>query len=192
MPTIDPLADLLDEAVRRARALVTAKNQDLKGEEAEHVARVVGIGAVKYADVSKHRASDYVFDWDAMLNFEGNTAPYLQYAYARIQSLFRRGGIDPERLTEAPVISNETERRLGVSLLRFQETLEQVANEALPHYLSGYLYGLAGDFMKFYETCPVLNAPATERDHRLKLCALTGETLKRGLGLLGIGTVDRM
>ena len=186
------LADLLDEAVRRARALVTAKNQDLKGEEAEHVARVVGIGAVKYADVSKHRTSDYVFDWDAMLNFEGNTAPYLQYAYARIQSLFRRGGIDPERLTEAPVISNETERRLGVSLLRFQETLEQVASEALPHYLSGYLYGLAGDFMKFYETCPVLNAPATERDHRLKLCALTGDTLKRGLGLLGIGTVDRM
>ena len=186
------LADLLDEAVRRARALVTAKNSELDNEEADHIARVVGIGAVKYADVSRHRASDYVFDWDAMLSFDGNTAPYLQYAYARIQSLFRRGGVDPSNLTAAPVISNETERRLGVALLRFQETLEQVASEALPHYLSGYLYGLAGDFMKFYETCPVLDAPGAEREHRLKLCALTGETLKRGLGLLGIETVDRM
>ena len=186
------LADLLDEAVRRARILVTEKNRDLDEAEVDRISRVVGIGAVKYADVSKNRASDYVFDWDTMLNFDGNTAPYLQYAYARIQSLFRRGGVDPSRLTDAPVISNETERRLGVALLRFQETLEQVASEALPHYLSGYLYGLAGDFMKFYETCPVLDAPVAVRDHRLKLCALTGETLQRGLGLLGIETVDRM
>ena len=186
------LADLLDEAVRRARILVTEKNRDLDEAEVDRISRVVGIGAVKYADVSKNRASDYVFDWDAMLNFDGNTAPYLQYAYARIQSLFRRGGVDPSRLTDVPVISNETERRLGVALLRFQETLEQVASEALPHYLSGYLYGLAGDFMKFYETCPVLDAPVAVRDHRLKLCALTGETLQRGLGLLGIETVDRM
>ena len=186
------LADLLDEAVRRARVLVAEKNPELGGEEADRVAHVVGIGAVKYADVSKHRASDYVFDWDAMLSFDGNTAPYLQYAYARIQSLFRRGGVNPECLTEVPVISNELERRLGVSLLRFQETLEQVASEALPHYLSGYLYGLAGDFMRFYETCPVLDAPGTVRDHRLKLCALAGDTLKTGLGLLGIETVDRM
>ncbi len=186
------LADLLDEAVRRARSLVIEKNPELDEEEADRIARVVGIGAVKYADVSKHRASDYVFDWDAMLNFDGNTAPYLQYAYARIQSLFRRGDVDPSALTEAPAISNETERRLGVALLRFQETLELVAAEALPHYLSGYLYSLAGDFMKFYETCPVLDAPGALRDHRLKLCALTGETLQRGLGLLGIETVDRM
>ena len=186
------LADLLDEAVRRARALVTERNPELDSEEADRIARVVGIGAVKYTDVSKHRASDYVFDWDAMLNFDGNTALYLQYAYARIRSLFRRGGIDPQCLTDAPVISNETERRLGVSLLRFQETLEQVASEALPHYLTGYLHGLAGDFTRFYETCPVLSAPAPVRDHRLKLCALTGETLRKGLGLLGIGTVERM
>ena len=186
------LADLLDEAVRRARILVTEKNRDLDEAEVDRIARVVGIGAVKYADVSKNRASDYVFDWDTMLNFDGNTAPYLQYAYARIQSLFGRGGVDPSSLTEVPDISNETERRLGVALLRFQETLEQVASEALPHYLSGYLYGLAGDFMKFYETCPVLDAPVAVRDHRLKLCALTGETLKQGLGLLGIETVDRM
>ena len=186
------LADLLDEAVRRARILVTEKNRDLDEAEVDRISRVVGIGAVKYADVSKNRASDYVFDWDTMLNFDGNTAPYLQYAYARIQSLFRRGGVDPSSLTEVPSISNETERRLGVALLRFQETLEQVASEALPHYLSGYLYGLAGDFMKFYETCPVLEAPVAVRDHRLKLCALTGETLQWGLGLLGIETVDRM
>ena len=186
------LADLLDEAVRRARVLVAEKNTELDGEEADRIAHVVGIGAVKYTDISKHRASDYVFDWDAMLSFDGNTAPYLQYAYARIQSLFRRGGVNPARLTEAPVISHESERRLGVSLLRFQETLEQVATEALPHYLSGYLYRLAGDFMRFYETCPVLDAPGTVRDHRLKLCALTGDTLKTGLDLLGIETVDRM
>ena len=186
------LADLLEEAVRRARDLVTEKNPELEADEADRIARVVGIGAVKYADVSKHRSSDYVFDWDAMLNLDGNTAPYLQYAYARIQSLFRRGGVDPSDLTGVPAISNETERRLGVTLLRFQETLELVASEALPHYLSGYLYGLAGDFMKFYETCPVLDAPAAAREHRLKLCALTGETLKQGLGLLGIDTVDRM
>jgi len=127
-----------------------------------------------------------------MLNLDGNTAPYLQYAYARIQSLFRRGGVDPSNLNGVPVISNETERRLGVTLLRFQETLELVASEGLPHYLSGYLYGLAGDFMKFYETCPVLDAPGAGREHRLKLCALTGETLKQGLNLLGIETVDRM
>lgn len=186
------LADLLDEAVRRARVLVAEKNTELEGEDADRIAHVVGIGAVKYADVSRHRASDYVFDWDSMLSFDGNTAPYLQYAYARIQSLFRRGGVNPASLTQVPGISNESERRLGVSLLRFQETLEQVASEALPHYLSGYLYGLAGDFMRFYETCPVLDAPGAVRDHRLKLCALTGDTLKTGLGLLGIETVDRM
>ena len=186
------LADVLDEAVRRARVLVAEKNPELGGEEADRIAHVVGIGAVKYTDVSKHRASDYVFDWDAMLSFDGNTAPYLQYAYARIQSLFRRGGVNPDEPGRSSRHIERVRAAPGVSLLRFQETLEQVASEALPHYLSGYLYGLAGDFMRFYETCPVLDAPGAARDHRLKLCALTGDTLKRGLGLLGIETVDRM
>lgn len=186
------LADLLDEAVQRARDLVKQKNPDLGGEETERVARVVGIGAVKYADLSKHRMSDYVFDWDSMLSFDGNTAPYLQYAYARIQSLFRRGQVDASTLSGAPAIFEPAERQLGVTLLRFQETLEQVASEALPHYLCAYLYELASQFMKFYESCPVLDAPADIRGERLKLCALTAQTLEKGLELLGIETVDRM
>lgn len=186
------LADLLDEAVQRAFRLVKDKNPDLDDTEADYVARVVGIGAVKYADLSRHRSSDYVFDWNTMLSFEGNTAPYLQYAYARIQSLFRRGQVDPSTLSGSPHIEDPTERLLAVTLLRFQETIEQAATEALPHYLCGYLYNLASQFMKFYETCPVLNAPGTQRIERLKLCALTAQTLGDGLALLGIETVDRM
>ena len=186
------LASLLDEAVRRARTLVAGKNPDLTGAQADRVARVVGIGAVKYADLSKNRTSDYVFDWDTMLSFDGNTAPYLQYAYARIQSLFRRAGVDPASLVATPVVVAPEERRLAVMLLRFQETLEQVASEALPHHLCAYLFDLASRFMQFYETCPVLDAPERVRESRLKLSALTAETLRRGLGLLGIETVDRM
>ena len=187
------LQALLDEAVQRAQALVLAKRPGLGAAEAAEVARVVGIGAVKYADLMRHRAHDYVFDWDAMLSFDGNTAPYLQYAYARIKSLFRRGGVDAAtRAGTAPTIATEAERRLGIALLRFQETLEAAAADALPHHLCSYLFGLAGAFTRFYETCPVLDAPAAVRDSRLTLCALTGDTLKEGLGLLGIGTADRM
>ncbi|MDE0348368.1 MAG: arginine--tRNA ligase, partial [Gammaproteobacteria bacterium] len=186
------LADLLDEAVERARALLAEKNPDLTGAEAVRVARAVGIGAVKYADLSKNRTSDYVFDWDTMLSFDGNTAPYLQYAYARIQSIFRRAGVRPEGLEAAPAVVEPEERRLAVLLLRFQETLEQVASEALPHLLCTYLYELASRFMQFYEACPVLDAPGESRASRLRLCALTAETLQRGLGLLGIETVERM
>ncbi len=186
------LADLLDEAVRRAAALLAEKNPDLTGAEAERVARVVGIGAVKYADLVRNRTSDYAFDWDTMLSFDGNTAPYLQYAYARIQSLFRRAGVRPETVGGVPTVEAPEERRLAVLLLRLQETLEQVADDALPHLLCTYLYDLAGRFMQFYETCPVLDAPEAQRESRLKLCALTAETLQRGLGLLGIETVERM
>lgn len=186
------LADLLDEAVERARGLVEEKNPELTGAEADRVARAVGIGAVKYADLSKHRTSDYVFDWDTMLSFDGNTAPYLQYAYARIRSIFRRAGVRPEGLEATPAVAEPEERRLAVLLLRFQETLEQVASEALPHLLCTYLYELASRFMQFYEACPVLDAPGGLREGRLKLCALTAETLHRGLGLLGIETVERM
>ena len=186
------LADLLEEAVRRAAALLAEKNPDLTGADAERVARVVGIGAVKYADLVRNRTSDYAFDWDTMLSFDGNTAPYLQYAYARIQSLFRRAGVRPEGVGGIPALEVAEERRLAVLLLRLQETLEQVASEALPHLLCTYLYDLAGRFMQFYETCPVLDAPEALRESRLKLCALTAETLQRGLGLLGIETVERM
>ena len=189
----EKLAVLLEEAVRRADALVRRKSPELGDDAVQQVARVVGIGAVKYADLLRHRASDYVFDWDAMLSFDGNTAPYLQYAYARIRSLFRRADADPADLAQAtPTLGTGAERQLALALLRFQETLEAVAAEALPHYLCGYVYELAGAFMRFYETCAVLDAPPAIRRSRLRLCALTADTLRRGLGLLGIDTVERM
>ncbi|MCZ6888624.1 MAG: arginine--tRNA ligase [Gammaproteobacteria bacterium] len=187
------LAQLLTEARDRASKLVKSKNPGLNDPaEVANIARVVGIGAVKYADLSKNRTSDYVFDWDAMLSFDGNTAPYLQYAYARIQSLFRRGNVDIAALTGELVILEAPERRLAATLLKFQETLEQVAGDAMPHYLCTYLNEVASEFMRFYEHCPVLDADAGVRESRLRLCARTADVLKMGLGFLGIDTVDRM
>ena len=186
------LDHLLDEAVMRAGSVVREKNPSLSDEATEQVAQIVGIGAVKYADLSKNRTSDYIFDWDQMLSFEGNTAPYLQYAYARIRSLFRRGGIDTESLSGSPQIDNAHERQLALTLARFQETLELVATEAFPHYLCGYLYELAARYMQFYEHCPVLNAPDEVKQSRLLLCKRSADTLQTGLGLLGIETLERM
>ena len=184
------LLDFLDEATERARELVQAKNPALGAQEMDRVARAVGIGAVKYADLSKNRTGDYVFDWHAMMSFEGNTAPYLQYAYARIQSLFERGGVDAASLTGMPTIREPEEHALALQLARFQETLEQVAGTVMPHHLCTYLYDLAASFMRFYENCPVLDSDA--RDDRLLLCRHTAATLSRGLNLLGIETVERM
>ncbi len=184
------LLDLLDDATARARELVQAKNPALGAVEMDDVARAVGIGAVKYADLSKNRTSDYLFDWDAMLSFEGNTAPYLQYAYARVQSLFVRGQVDPRSLTGRPAIREPEEHALALQLARYQETLEQVAATVMPHHLCTYLYDLAAAFMRFYEHCPVLDSDA--RGDRLLLSKHTASTLSRGLGLLGIETVDRM
>ena len=184
------LLDLIDEAKTRARALVQTKNPYLGAREMDAVARAVGIGAVKYADLSKNRTSDYVFDWDAMLSFDGNTAPYLQYAYARIMSLFARGGIDPGSALSELVITEPLEHALALQIARLQETLELVATTVMPHHLCSYLYDLASAFMRFYETCPVLGSDAQES--RLLLCQRTAETLKTGLGLLGIETVNRM
>ncbi|MDE0419657.1 MAG: arginine--tRNA ligase [Gammaproteobacteria bacterium] len=184
------LLDLLDEATERARRLVQTKNPALEADEVDRVAHAVGIGAVKYADLSKSRTGDYVFDWDAMMSFEGNTAPYLQYAYARIQSLFQRGRVEAGSLTGTPTIREPVEHALALQLVRFQETLEQVAATVMPHHLCTYLYDLAAAFMRFYETCPVLDSDA--RDDRLLLCRHTADTLSRGLGLLGIETVERM
>jgi arginyl-tRNA synthetase len=186
------LAELLDEAEARAFALVGAKNPDLDERERREIARVVGIGAVKYADLSKNRTSDYVFDWDQMLSFEGNTAPYLQYAYSRTRSVFRRGAVDPEALTGAVIATTTQEHALAVTLLRLQEVLEQVAADGYPHFLCGYLYELASVFTRFYEACPILNAQGAVRDSRLLLCSRTAATLQQGLGLLGIDTVERM
>ena len=184
------LLDFLDEATVRARQLVEAKNPELDADEMDRVARAVGIGAVKYADLSKNRTGDYVFDWDAMMSFEGNTAPYLQYAYARIQSLFQRGQVDAAALTGAPTIGEPGEHALALQLARFQETLEQVAATVMPHHLCTYLYDLAAAFMRFYEHCPVLDSNV--RNDRLLLCRHTAATLSRGLDLLGIETVERM
>lgn len=184
------LLDFLEEATIRARRLVEAKNPELDDDEMDRVARAVGIGAVKYADLSKNRTGDYVFDWDAMMSFEGNTAPYLQYAYARIQSLFQRGQVDTAALTGAPTIREAEEHALALQIARFQETLEQVAATVMPHHLCTYLYDLASAFMRFYERCPVLDSEF--RNDRLLLCRHTAATLSRGLDLLGIETVDRM
>ncbi|MCY4562985.1 MAG: arginine--tRNA ligase [Gammaproteobacteria bacterium] len=186
------LTELLDEAEARALDEVSRHNADIGAAERAAIARAVGIGAVKYADLSKNRTSDYVFDWDRMLAFEGNTAPYLQYAYARIRSLFRRGAIDPESLEGAARPEAPAERALAVVLVRFEEVLDQVAAEGTPHLLCGYLYDLATKFTGFYEQCPILGAEAGERENRLRFAQCTARTMKTGLDLLGIETVDRM
>ena len=186
------LTELLDEAESRALDEVSRHNADAGAAERAAIARAVGIGAVKYADLSKNRSSDYVFDWDRMLAFEGNTAPYLQYAYARIRSLFRRGAIKPEALEGAARPEAPAERALAVVLVRFEEVLDQVAAEGTPHLLCGYLYDLATKFTGFYEQCPILGAEAGERENRLRFAQCTAQTLKTGLDLLGIETVDRM
>ncbi|EHE2154920.1 arginine--tRNA ligase [Salmonella enterica] len=188
------LADLLDEALERARRLVAEKNPDMPADELEKLANAVGIGAVKYADLSKNRTTDYIFDWDNMLAFEGNTAPYMQYAYTRVLSIFRKADIDEQALASALVIiSEDREAQLAARLLQFEETLTVVAREGTPHVMCAYLYDVAGLFSGFYEHCPILSAENDAvRNSRLKLAQLTAKTLKLGLDTLGIETVERM
>ncbi len=188
------LADLLDEALERARRLVAEKNPDMPADELEKLANAVGIGAVKYADLSKNRTTDYIFDWDNMLAFEGNTAPYMQYAYTRVLSVFRKAGIEESELLNATVeIKEDREAQLAARLLQFEETLNVVAREGTPHVMCAYLYDLAGLFSGFYEHCPILSAESESvRNSRLKLALLTAKTLKTGLDTLGIETVERM
>lgn len=186
------LADLLDEAVERAEKLISEKSTNLSAEEQHQVAEVVGIGAVKYADLSKNRTTDYVFDWDNMLTFEGNTAPYIQYAYTRIRSIFANSGIDPLQLAGEIQIKDDKERQLALTLLKFEEAINTVVKEGTPHVLCAYLYDLAGAFSSFYEHCPILNQAEAVKQSRLKLAALTAKVLKQGLDLLGIKTVEKM
>lgn len=188
------LADLLDEALERARRLVAEKNPDMPADELEKLANAVGIGAVKYADLSKNRTTDYIFDWDNMLAFEGNTAPYMQYAYTRVLSVFRKAGVEESELLNATVeIKEDREAQLAARLLQFEETLNVVAREGTPHVMCAYLYDLAGLFSGFYEHCPILSAESESiRNSRLKLALLTAKTLKTGLDTLGIETVERM
>ena len=187
------LMDLLTEAVDKAYELVSEKSPGLPEDARREIARVVGIGAVKYADLSQNRTSDYVFSWGKMLSLEGNTAPYMQYAYARIRSIFRKGEVKADELRGAEfTIAEPAERALAVKLLQLAETLQAVAGECLPNLLCGYLYELAGALMSFYESCPVLKADRALRASRLALCDLTARTIRCGLDLLGIETVEQM
>ncbi|MGI9277248.1 MAG: arginine--tRNA ligase [Endozoicomonas sp.] len=188
------LSDLLDEAEERAARLIASKETDLTEEQKVKVIKAVAMGSVKYADLSKNRTSDYVFDWDNMLAFEGNTAPYLLYAYTRISSIFRKAGIAESDLKGDILLGEQAERDLALQLGRFSETIEQAAREGMPHVLCAYLYDLSGAFMKFYEACPVNKDGVADvlRKSRLQVCSLTAKTLKQGLGLLGIDTVEQM
>ena len=190
------LESLLDEAIAEARKVVEENSPGLDDETKTRVAEVVGMGAIKYADLSQNRLSDYVFDWQKMMAMNGNTATYLQYAYARIQSIFRRGGVTPEQIRELSpeiVLNHPAERALGVRILRLPEVLELASEELKPNILTDYLFDLANAYSTFYEGCPVLKAESDERrDSRLALCDLTAQTLKHGLSILGIDVVDRM
>jgi arginyl-tRNA synthetase len=188
------LEDLLDEAILRAAAQVEDKSPDLPAETKAAVAKAVGIGALKYADLSTDRIKDYVFDWERMLSFDGNTAPYLQYAHARIRSILRRGEVDPATLVGVrPDLGEPQERALALAVLGFDAAVQETVETYSPHRLCTYLYDLASTYTAFYEACPVLKAPdEATRTSRLALCLLTARVLERGLGLLGIDAPERM
>lgn len=190
------LEPLLDEAVTRARKIVDENSGELEESERAAIADVVGMGAVKYADLCQNRASDYIFDWDKMISLNGNTAAYLQYAYARNRSIFRRGEIDPSTIGDRVAdvqITEPSERGLILELLRFSEAIQQAADDFKPNILCNYLYELSNAYSDFFRDCPVLKAPSEElKNSRLVLCELTARTLKTGLKLLGIETPERM
>jgi arginyl-tRNA synthetase len=190
------LESLLDEATAEARKVVDENSPDLDPSERQRVSEVVGLGAIKYADLCQNRISDYVFDWQKMMATNGNSATYLQYAYARIQSIFRKGGVTAAQVRNqrpAIALAHPAERGIGVRLLRLPEVLELAATDFKPNVLTDYLFDLANGFSTFFEECPVLKAESAERrDSRLALCDLTARTLKFGLGLLGIDVVERM
>jgi arginyl-tRNA synthetase len=192
------LESLLDEAVRRAGVVVAENDSDgrLSAEERREIAEVVGIGALKYADLSQNRTSDYTFSYDKMLLMNGNTATYMQYSYARVRSIFAKGGFDPAALRSGGAtikLTHPAERALGLQLLRLPESLAEVEAEYMPHHLTGYLFDLAKLYSAFFENCPVLKAESPDvRDSRLLLCDLTARTIRMGLDLLGIGVVERM
>ena len=194
------LKDLLEEAVQRAEKLVRESEADpdkrrgFLPDEIANIAQTVGIAAVKYADLCQNRSTDYVFSWDKMLSLQGNTAPYLLYAYARIRSIYRKGFESGEFIDSQSLIRLEhpAERSLAIRILQLAESIELVADNLLPNFLCDYLYDLAGRFMTFYESCPVLNAEPATGASRLRLCDLTARALAIGLDLLGISTLERM
>ncbi|WP_068547167.1 arginine--tRNA ligase [Thalassotalea crassostreae] len=188
------LAELLEEAVSRATDLMADKIADFSEQERSEIARKVGIGAVKFADLSKNRTSDYIFNWETMLSFEGATAPYLQYAYTRVQSIFKKAGINQQTLTNDILVNEPQEKALAVKLLQFEEVLDAVISECTPNLLCNYLYELASLYMSFYEACPILKEGIEEETKlsRLRLCNVVARTLYSGLDVLGIEVMDRM
>ncbi len=183
------LQDLVDESIERATQLVATKNQNLSKNQCAYIGKVVGIGAIKYAELSITRTSDYIFDWDIMLSFEGNTAPYLQYAFTRIRSLLAKANSVTE---EGWHIQQPIEQALRLKLLQFPDVIAQIAINSFPHELCNYLFELAGLYMKFYEQCPVINSEEPIRSSRLKLCELTSKVIEKGLSLLGIEVLEMM
>src|SRR5881296_639720 len=186
-----PLRDLLEEACKRARKIIEEKNPQLSDDEKSDIAQKIGIGAVKYADLSQYRMTDYVFSWDKMLALQGNTAPYLQNAYVRICSIFRKAGESAPRIGEL-VLADSAEINLAKRLCQFAETVPQVLNDFRPNILANYLFEAANSFHTFYEACPVLKSEEPPRTSRLALCDLTARVLKHGLGLLGIQVPEKM
>lgn len=198
------LTDLVDEAEARARKIIEERSPELRGDEQTQAARVIGIGALKYADLCQNRNLDYVFDWNKLLALQGNTAPYLIYAYVRIRSIFRLGvdgksaGLEPPTASAAgrdgmPFhLDTPEELNLAKHLIHFSDTVHSILDDHRPHLLATYLYELAVRFSRFYEACPVLKAEPAVRDGRLRLCEITARTLKKGLHLLGIETVEKM
>jgi arginyl-tRNA synthetase len=186
-----PLRQVLEEACARARKIVDEKNPGLSDVEKIDIAQTIGIGAVKYADLSQYRMSDYVFSWDRMLALQGNTAPYLQNAYVRIRSIFRKAG-DATPKIEKFVLNETAERTLAKRLCQFAEIVPQVLNDFRPNILANYLFELANSFHAFYEACPVLKSDEPVRSSRLALCELAGRVLQGGLDLLGIKVPEKM
>lgn len=185
------LADVLTEAVERARQTIEEKNQELAEQEKAEIARVIGIGSVKFAELSQFRMTDYIFDWDKMLSLKGNTAPYLINAYVRTRAVFRKLGSDIEG-AETISLTEDAEKTLALKLAQFAESVPAVLTDFRPNTLATYLYELATNYHTFYEHCPILRSEGVVRETRLALCELTGQVLKKGLGLLGIRTAERM
>jgi arginyl-tRNA synthetase len=186
-----PLRELLDEACKRARKIIEEKNPDLSEPNKVDIAQKIGIGAVKYADLSQYRMTDYVFSWNRMLSLQGNTAPYLQNAYVRIRSIFRRSG-EPVPKIDKLILRDRSEINLAKRICQFAEIVPQVLNDFRPNILANYLFELANSFHTFYEACPVLKSDEPVRGSRLALCDLSGRVLQRGLDLLGIKVPEKM
>jgi arginyl-tRNA synthetase len=187
------LIDLLDEAKQRALTIVHSKKNELTPDEQNHIAEVMSVAAIKYADLSSDRIKDYVFDWDRMLSFDGNSAPYLLNAYVRIQAVFRKGDIDVQSLKDTIILlEHAQEKALALKVLAFADVINLVAQDLAPHYLCHYLCELAADFHAFYEHCPILNADEKLKQSRLALAVITAKVLEQGLALLGINVIDKM